>query len=446
MFRGLGTIRCGMVGQKANMDHFEYRNGMLFCERVAVADVAAAVGTPVYIYSAATLLHHYNAIAEAFGELNPTICFSIKSLANVNILKLLAAAGSSFDVTSGGELTRALEAGGEAGKIVFAGVGKTDREINNALASGIGLFNVESEAEFENLSRLAAVAGSRPRAALRLNPDVYDPGTHRYTATGKKETKFGVDIDRAEGFFETYGRDENVLLDGVHIHIGSPIYSPQPYMDALGRALALMERLTDKGFDVRVLDIGGGFAADYTPGESPLAADYAARIVPLLAGRGLEVILEPGRQIGCNAGILLTAVQYVKSGGEKNFVIVDAAMTDLARPAIYQAEHFVYPAALGAGAAVPPRRSDYASPGGVKVDIVGGVCETTDLLAADRVLPGMHRGDLVAVFSAGAYGFVMSSQYNSRPRCAEVLVEGEAQRVIRRRETYQDLYAPELDV
>jgi len=428
------------------MDHFEYRNGSLFCEQIAVADIVAEVGTPAYIYSSATLLHHYKAIAEAFAELNPTICYSIKSLANVNILKLLASAGSSFDVTSGGELARAMAAGGDASKIVFAGVGKTDRELTDALTAGIGVFNIESEAEFENLSRLAAQAGARPHAALRLNPDVYDPKTHTYTATGKKETKFGVDIERAERFFDVYGSDRNVILDGIHIHIGSPIYSARPYVDAITKTLALVGRLREKGFEVNTLDIGGGFAADYETGASPLAGDYAAAIVPLLKDTGLSVILEPGRQISCNAGVLATEVQYVKTGGEKNFVIVDAAMTDLFRPALYGAEHFVYPAGLAPGADPPRRSAGFAAPDGTKVDIVGGVCEGSDFLARDRILPPIVRGDLIIVFSAGAYGFVMSSQYNSRPRSVEVLVEGGEYRVIRRRETYEDTYAAELDV
>ena len=428
------------------MDHFEYRDGSLFCEQVAVSDIAAAVGTPVYVYSAATLLHHYNAIAEAFAPLNPTICFSVKSLANVNILKLLAATGSSFDVTSGGELARVQAAGGDASKIVFAGVGKTDAEICAALEAGIGTFNVESEAEFENLSRLASAAGSKTRAALRVNPGVFDPKTHTYTTTGKKETKFGVDIDRAVAFFDAYGRDENVSLDGIHLHIGSPIYSAGPYVDAINKTLELIDELKGKGLAVRALNIGGGFAADYEAGASPLAADYAARIVPLLKDAGLEVILEPGRQIACNAGILLARVQYVKTGGERKFVIVDAAMTDLIRPALYQSEHFVYPAKLADAGAVPRRGIGFAPGGGEKVDIVGGVCEVSDFLARDRILPPLRRGDLLAVFSAGAYGFVMSSQYNSRPRCPEVLVEGDGYRTVRRRETYDDLYAPELDV
>jgi len=428
------------------MDYFGYRNGRLFCEDVAVADVAERAGTPVYVYSAATLLYHYRGIAGAFAELEPAVCFSVKSLSNIHILKLLAGAGSGFDVVSGGELARAIAIGAEPAKIVFAGVGKTDREIQEAIAAGIGLFNAESEAEFENLSRLAGAAGRQVRAALRVNPDVYDTKTHRYTVTGKKETKFGVDIDRAERFFHAYGRDANVRLDGIHLHIGSPIYSAEPYVQAIAKTLELIERLRDRGFCINVLDIGGGFAADYEEGNSPLAVDYAKDIVPPLRGKGLHVILEPGRQIACNSAILLTRVLYMKQGGERNFVIADAAMTDLVRPAMYGSEHFVYPARLADGAQPPKRRIDFAPPGGIKVDVVGGVCESTDFLAKDRILPPVARGDLLAVFSAGAYGFSMSSQYNSRPRAAEVLVEGDRWRVIRRRETYEDLIAAEKEV
>ncbi len=428
------------------MDHFEYRDGSLFCEEVPVADIAVQAGTPLYLYSTATLLHHYRALADAFAKLKPTICFSIKSLANVHILKLLAGEGSGFDVVSGGELVRARTAGADMAKVVFAGVGKTDREITEAVDAGVGIFNVESEAEFENLSRLAARAGKTVRAALRLNPDVYDPKTHTYTATGKRETKFGVDIERAERFFGAFGRDEHVRLDGIHIHIGSPIYTAEPYVAAIKKTLTLIDKLRGEGFEITVLDIGGGYAADYEEGTSPLAVDYARAIIPLLAGSGLDVIIEPGRQIACNAGILLTRVQYVKQGGDRKFVIVDAAMTDLIRPALYGSEHFVYPAELPAGATAPQRRLDFAPDGGQTVDIVGGVCETSDFLAKGRVLPAMQRGDLLVVFSAGAYGLVMASQYNSRPRCPEVLVSGEQVRTIRRRETYDDLLAAELDV
>jgi len=422
------------------MDYFQYRDGQLYCEGVPAAQIADKAGTPVYVYSAATLLAHYRALSEAFAELSPMICFSIKSLANVHVLKLLASAGSGFDVVSGGELARAKAAGADCSRIVFAGVGKTDREITDAIAAGIGLFNVESEEEFENISRLARQAGKQIRAALRVNPDI-DPSTHRHTSTGKKETKFGVDIERAERFFAAYGRDPNVRLDAVHIHIGSPIFSPQPYVEAIVKMLDLIDLLRGKGFEIRTFDIGGGFAADYEESKSPTAADYAEVIVPLLREQGLEIILEPGRQIAANSGILLTRVLYVKQGGERKFVIVDAAMTDLIRPALYDAQHFAYPVRVSE---IPPRRLGFVPDDAVKVDLVGGVCESSDFLAKDRMLPPMERGELVAIFAAGAYGFVMSSQYNSRPRAAEVMVEGDNWRIIRRRETYDDLLAAEL--
>jgi len=424
------------------MDHFEYRDGRLFCEDVDAEALAAEVGTPAYVYSAATLREHYRRLAEAFGELDPLICFSVKSLSNVHVLRLLAAEGSGFDVVSGGELFRARRAGAEAGKIVFAGVGKTDDEIAAALTEGIGCFNVESEAEFENLARIAGQLGRGAHAALRVNPDV-DPKTHRYTATGKKETKFGVDIERAERFFRAYGGDANVALDGLHLHIGSPVHSAEAYVEAVTKALGLMERLAGAGREIRSLNIGGGYAADYGNAAAPVAADYAAEIVPLLRGRGLRIFLEPGRQITGNAGVLLTKVLYVKAGGDKTFTIVDAAMTDLIRPALYGSFHFIWPVR---SAEAPRRSAEYAPGGCVKMDVVGGVCESTDFLARDRMLPPVARGDLLTVFSAGAYGAVMASQYNSRPRAPEVLVEGDRWRVIRRRETYDDLVAAEEDV
>ncbi len=427
------------------MDSFAYRDGELFCEDVAVDAIAAQTGTPVYVYSAQTLLDHYRKVESAFADLSPTICFSIKSLANLSVLKLLAVAGSGFDVVSGGEVARAKAIGADMSKVVFAGVGKSDAELREALAAGVGVFNVESEAEFENLSRIAAAEGATPRAALRVNPDVYDPKTHTYTTTGKKETKFGVDIDRAVRFFQTYAADANVRLDGIHIHLGSPIYSAEPYVQAIGKTLELIDRLAEMDCPVRLVDLGGGFAADYEPGRSPDAMAYAEAIVPMLAGRGLEVVLEPGRSIAANAGILLTRIQYVKTGGDRTFLIADAAMTDLLRPTLYQAEHFMWPAQLPSGSQAPSRQINDDVPDGQLVDVVGGVCETGDFLARGRMLPAMRRGQLLAVFSAGAYGFVMSSQYNSRPRSPEVLVERDTWRVVRPRESYADLFACEQD-
>ena len=427
------------------MDKFKYKDGMLYCEDVPVSEIAEKIGTPVYIYSANTIREHYHKVVDAFSELDTTICFSVKSLANLSIMKLLHEMGSGFDVVSGGELARVQAIGGDVRKVVYAGVGKTDKEIGEALHAGIGWFNIESEMEFENLSRIAAEMKCVAHAALRINPDVYDPKTHAYTTTGKKETKFGVDIDRAAAFFRKYGKDSHVKLDSIHLHIGSPIYSAQPYVMALTKILVFVKEMRAEGFEINTLDLGGGFAADYEEGASPLATEYASAIVPLLKGQGLRLILEPGRHIACNSGVLLMKVLYTKKGGEKNFVIADAAMTDNIRPALYEARHFIYPAKLGVDEFPPNRRFDFEPAKGLKVDIVGGVCESSDVLAKDRVLPPVKRGDLLTMFSAGAYCFTMSSQYNARPRAAEVLVDGSAFSVVRKREDYKDIFAAELD-
>jgi diaminopimelate decarboxylase len=420
------------------MDQFTYRDDKLYCEDVDLTALVDKVGTPAYVYSAQTLRRHYTAMAEAFAEVSPTICFAVKSLSNLAVLKLLGELGAGFDVVSGGEIYRAAQAGADMSKVVFAGVAKTDAEIRQAIDAGIGYFNVESEQEFENIARLAADEGADVACTLRVNPDV-DPKTHTYTTTGKKETKFGVDIERAERFFDAYGADKHARLAGIHMHIGSPVNDTQPYVEAIGKCLELIDRLRAKGFAIEVLDLGGGFGADYETDEAPPAAEYAEAILPLLRGRDLKIMLEPGRQIACNAGVLLTQVQYLKAGGDKEFAIVDAAMTDLIRPALYQGWHFIYPAALGADRPEPQRRRDFAPDGGRVYDVVGGVCESSDFFAKGRTLPLLGRGDLLAVFSVGAYGFTMASQYNSRPRPPEVLVEGDSYRIIRERETYEDL-------
>ena len=426
------------------MDHFAYHDGRLYCEDVPVEKIAAACGTPTYIYSQATLTMHFARIQEAFAPLNPIICYSIKSCGNIHLLRALRACGSGFDVTSGGELFRALQAGGNPRHIVFAGVGKTDKEINEALDAGIGWFNIESEQEFWNLDRLAGLKGVTARGALRVNPDVENRGTHQKTFTGKKETKFGVDIDRAAAFYRQAAAARHARLNALHLHIGSPIKTTEPYVDAITKGLALIDELQRDGIRIDTLDIGGGFAAFYEGNEAPPAATYAAAIVPLLQGRGLQIILEPGRSIAANAAILLAQVQYTKQGGTKEFVIVDAAMNDLIRPTLYEAYHFIWPANPGATLVPPDRTSAQRAPGARKVDVVGPICESGDYLAKDRFLPPLARGDLVAVFSAGAYGLSMRSNYNARPRAAEVLVDGASFRVIRRRETYQDLLAGEL--
>ncbi len=426
------------------MDNFQYINGHLHCDDVPIRDIIRETGTPTYIYSQTTLLTHFDRIAAAFAPLNPLICYSIKSCGNLAILQALRTRGSGFDVVSGGELFRALRAGADPKMIVFAGVGKTDQEINEALDAGIGWFNIESEEEFWNLDRLAGLKNRTARGALRVNPDVASAGTHLKTLTGKKETKFGVDIDRAEAFYIQAAKAGHARLKALHLHIGSPIKSTQPYVDAITKALALMDRLAGHGIVIDTLDIGGGFAAFYEGNEAPSAADYAAAIIPPLKGRNLRIILEPGRSISCNAGILVTRVQYTKQGGSKKFTIIDAAMNDLIRPTLYESYHFIWPVEIGSASAPASRLSSLRTSGDQKVDIVGPVCESGDYLAKGRYLPPTKRGDLLAVFSAGAYGFAMSSQYNARPRAAEVLVDGKSWRIIRRRETYADLIAAEV--
>ncbi|MGC8540459.1 MAG: diaminopimelate decarboxylase [Phycisphaerae bacterium] len=426
------------------MDSFQYINDQLHCEHVAVRDIVEKTGTPTYIYSQTTLLSHFDRIASAFAPLKALICYSIKSCGNLAILDALRLRGSGFDVVSGGELFRALQAGADPGMIVFAGVGKTDQEINEALDARIGWFNIESEEEFWNLDRLAGAKKLIAHGALRVNPDVSSAGTHQKTLTGKKETKFGVDIDRAELFYIQAAAAKNARLSALHLHIGSPIKSTQPYVDAITKALNLIDRLAARNIIIDTLDIGGGFAAFYEGNEAPSAADYAAAIIPLLKDRNLRIILEPGRSISCNAGILVTRVQYTKQGGAKKFIIVDAAMNDLIRPTLYESYHFIWPVDVSGSCPPENRQSTLRTANDEKVDVVGPVCESGDYLAKDRYLPRAKRGDLLAVFSAGAYGFAMSSQYNARPRAAEVLVDGNAWRIIRRRETYQDLIAAEI--
>jgi diaminopimelate decarboxylase len=427
------------------MDDFTYRHGELHCGSVPASTIADRFGTPTYVYSAATLLDHHRKLARAFAPLAPLICYSVKSSGNINLCRLLAREGAGMDVVSGGELHRAMAAGCPADRCVYAGVGKTDAEIEFAILQGVGVLNVESEAEFEVVAAIAARLQRTCIAALRVNPDV-DPKTHRYTSTGRKETKFGVDIERARAFFAAYGNDRWCRLTGIHLHIGSPVYSVQPYVDAITKTLALMDALAAAGHVVDTLDLGGGFGADYETGQSPEASVYAAAIVPLLEERvrgGLRVILEPGRTIVANAGILLTRVLYMKHSGDKTFAICDAGMNTLLRPCHYDAFHFIWPVAPAEGF-VPGRRVRSMQLDGLALmDVVGPICESGDFLAIDRALPPLRRGDLVAVFTAGAYGMSMASRYNSVPLPAEVLVDGNDVRSIRRRETWDDLIAHE---
>ncbi|MBW8040239.1 MAG: diaminopimelate decarboxylase [Planctomycetes bacterium] len=428
------------------MDYFNYKNGILFAENVDVDRIVAEVGTPLYIYSKATFKDHLQRIQQAYSELDTMICYSVKACGNINILKFMAEAGSGFDIVSGGELYRTLQAGANTSNIVYAGVGKTDTEIIEALNADIGYFNIESEAELKNLIRLVKENSSAPnkkaKAALRVNPDV-DPKTHTYTTTGKKETKFGVDIERARKIFADYGKNKSVALCAIHIHLGSAGHTIDPYVEAIEKILALIEQLRSDGFTIEAVDIGGGYGADYITGTAPTAADYAAAIVPLLKDKNLKLILEPGASIAANTAILVTQVLFLKTSGRKKFVIVDAGMNDLIRPPLYDAFHFIWPVKVDKEF-VPDRRDKELKPTGTEVvDVVGPICEGADFFAKDRTLPPVKRGDLLSIFTAGAYCFSMSSNYNARGRAAEVLVDGDKFSVIRRRETYEDLTALE---
>ncbi len=425
------------------MDDFQYRNGQLFAEEVNINDLVASVGTPAYIYSKRTLTSHYDRLTEAFKEIDPIICYSIKSCSNLHLCKLLAERGSGMDVVSGGELYRAQLAGADMSKVVFAGVGKTDAEIKQGIDAQIGYFNIESEAEFENIAAIAQKMGKTTHAALRVNPDVADPRTHAKTTTGKKETKFGVDIERAKQFFKSYGHNPHCRPTAIHLHIGSPIYSPEPYVQAIKKALLLINDLRADGFTIDALDIGGGFAADYETGQSPAWTEYAQAIIPLVKDKGLKIILEPGRTISANAGILVTEVQYLKTGGSKKFVIVDTGMHHLIRPAMYEAFHFIWPTQVDPTQQPAKRTESPDLPGLELTDVVGPVCESSDVFAKQRPMPPVQRGDLLAIFTAGAYGMVMASHYNTNPFPPEVLVDGDQATIIRRRETYEELVEAE---
>jgi len=424
------------------MDYFKYKEGSLFAEDVSVQEIAENVGTPTYVYSKATFVDHLRKIRDAYRQIDTAICYSVKACGNINILRFMAEAGSGFDVVSGGELYRVLRAGGEASTVVYAGVGKTDAEIIEALDAGIGYFNIESEAELENLIHLAAQRGKQAKVALRVNPDI-DYKTHAFTTTGKKETKFGVDIERAVQVFADYGGSPSINLCALHVHLGSGGKKIDPYVNAVKKILPLIDRLRRAGHTIEALDLGGGYGADYESDTVPSAADYAGGIVPLLKDRDVKLILEPGKSICANAGIMLARVLYIKHGGNKKFVITDAGMNDLIRPSLYDAFHFIWPVEVDEKF-VPQKRTQDLRPDGAEiVDVVGPICEGADFLAKDRALPPTKRGDLISVFTAGAYGFTMSSNYNARCRAAEVLVDGDKFSVVGRRETYQDLIALE---
>jgi diaminopimelate decarboxylase len=417
------------------LDFFHYEKGALRAEGVAVEALAREHGTPLYVYSAATFLDHYRKVRDAFLPLGGWVAYSVKACSNLAILRLLAKEGAGFDVVAGGELLRVREAGGDLSRTVFAGVGKTDEELALALETGVHHLNVESREELVRLDAIARRKGVLAPAALRVNPDV-DPKTHRYITTGKKENKFGVDFETAVEIFGRRKEWPNVALRGVHMHIGSQLTEVAPYAQAVERVVAFALERRKEGAEVRWLNLGGGFGIWYEDRAARPVADFARAAAPHLQGRGFEVVVEPGRFIAGNSGVLLTRVVDVKRSGGKRFVIVDAGMSELIRPSLYKSWHTVWPVRSDVDPRVPGSLSKTPLE---KADVVGPICESGDFLALDRDLPPVERGDLLSVFSAGAYGFSMSSNYNTRPRPAEVLVEGERARVIRRRESQDDL-------
>lgn len=425
------------------MDHFHYRGRDLFCEDVSVADLAVSYGTPLYIYSETAILDQLSALQTAFSEVDPLVCYSVKANSNLGILKVMAAHGSGFDVVSGGELFRVLKAGGDPGKTVFAGVGKTDEEIADGLNAGVLMFNVESEAELDAISRVAGKLGKVAPIALRVNPDV-DPKTHRYISTGKKESKFGMDIDRSLALAQRIADLKTVTMIGMHMHIGSQITTVEPYANAVAKGVEIIEQMRGMGHPIRWYNMGGGYGIAYRGPEAKPVSDFARAIVPGLKATGCRMAMEPGRVIAGNAGVLVSRVLYTKRSGEKRFLIQDAAMNDLIRPALYESFHRIWPVHVPDGLPAPPVDYEAEIPGTEPWDVVGPVCESGDFLAKDRALPALDSGDLLAVFSAGAYGMVMASNYNTRPRAAEILVKGDTARVVRRRETYDDLVAHEM--
>jgi diaminopimelate decarboxylase len=409
------------------MHSFEYHHGELYCEQVPISRIAKELGTPCYIYSHATLVRHFHAYESAFKSIPHVIAFAMKANSNLAILRLMAKEGSGVDIVSGGELFRALKAGVPASKIVFAGVGKAPEEIRDALKADILMFNVESPAELQAINHVAAEVGRKARIALRINPDI-DPKTHPYISTGLKKSKFGIAAERAVEDFVLAASMSHIEVVGVHAHIGSQLTDVTPFTEALKKVVSLIETLKGRGLNINYLNIGGGLGITYSDEKPPLPQDLSNAILPLMQDLKVTLVMEPGRVIVGNAGILVTKAMYLKEGETKSFVIVDAAMNDLIRPSLYEAYHEVRPVNQEAG-----RRAKQT------VDIVGPVCESGDFLAKDRSLPVVKPGELLAVMSAGAYGFVMASNYNSRPRVPEVLVRNGEFHVIRERERYEDL-------
>jgi len=409
------------------MHNFEYRQGELYCEQVPVSQIAKQVGTPCYVYSHATLIRHIRAYDNAFKNIPHLMAFAMKANSNLAILRLMAKEGSGVDIVSGGELFRALKAGVSPSKIVFAGVGKNAEEIRDALKAEILMFNIESSAEMHTINDVAASVGKIAPVALRINPDI-DPKTHPYISTGLKKSKFGIAADRALEEFRVASTLRHIHVVGVHAHIGSQLTEVTPFVESLKKVLALVDTLKGQGTNIRYLNIGGGLGITYSDEKPPLPHELAEALSPLVKGLDLTLVMEPGRVIVGNAGILVTKALYEKIGESKRFVIVDAAMNDLIRPSLYSAYHDIRP--VSEALLHRPKH---------QVDVVGPVCESGDFLAKDRSLPEVKPGDLLAVMSAGAYGFVMASNYNSRPRVPEVLVKDNEVHVVRARESYDDL-------
>jgi diaminopimelate decarboxylase len=411
------------------MDNFTYRDGELYAENVALSRIAGEFGTPVYVYSRAALESRYLAYDRALEGMPHLVCYAVKANSNLAVLNVLARLGAGFDIVSAGELERVLRAGGDPSRVVFSGVGKQAAEMRRALEVGVRCFNVESDAELDRLNQVAGELGVRAPVSLRVNPDV-DAGTHPYISTGLKENKFGVDIADAPRIYARAAAMEHLDVVGVDCHIGSQLTTVDPFLDALDRVLALVDGLAENGIHLRHLDLGGGLGVTYDQEQPPSPEEYVSAVRERMAGRNLELVLEPGRSIAANAGVMLTRVEFLKCTDQHNFAIVDAAMNDMIRPALYSAWQAIVP--VNKQSAVAEK----------SWDIVGPVCETGDFLGKARTL-ALQPGDLLAVRSAGAYGFVMSSNYNTRCRPPEVIVDGEQVHLVRRRETLEDLLGPE---
>ncbi len=411
------------------MDYFNYRDGHLCAEQLPLSELAEQYGTPAYVYSRATIERHWQAFDAALSGVDHLVCYAVKANSNLAVLNLMARLGSGFDIVSGGELERVVAAGGDPAKVVFSGVGKRPEEIQRALELGIHCFNVESESELERINAVAEMMGVKAPVSLRVNPDV-DAKTHPYISTGLKQNKFGIAIELAPEVYARAAEMDGLRVIGVDCHIGSQLTEIDPFVDALDRVLALVDHLYDQGIALSHIDLGGGLGITYSNETPPLPGDYAAPLLDKLAGRDLKVIIEPGRAIVGNAGVLLTRVEYLKHHEEKNFAIVDAAMNDMMRPALYQSWMNIIP--VEPRADVTPQH----------YDVVGPICETGDFLGKERDL-AIKEGDLLAVRSAGAYGFTMSSNYNSRPRAVELMVDGDQVHVVRERETFAQLIAGE---